>query len=383
MSAICGIVELTDKPVTLEAIERLMDAVSVYGPNGSGIWREGSAALGHQMLHVTPESQTETLPWHDAESGLVITADAILDNRDELIDALNLKDALSSVKGAEGEEIPDSLLILQAYRKWGEGCAVRLLGDFAFAIWDARARKLFCARDHIGAKAFCYYYDGVRHLVFAPEIRPLLALPNLPLLFDETAIYLLLTNRQLPDCEMTCYRNIRHLPPAHTLTLSASGLTLKEYWRPEDAPNIRYQQEGAYVERLRELMQQAVRCRLRSVFPIGAHLSSGIDSSAVAVIAARQLHGTGRELAQTFSWSPSPEKVDFVSQDERHHILEICEREGLTCTYIPLATEEDHRTFWERDISLDPTSTLHKEVFIQQAAAQRQIRVLLSGWGGR
>src|SRR5262245_26739983 len=113
------------------------------GPDGANHWRVGSIGLGHRMVWTTPESLHERLPLVFADGALAITADARIDNREELITALHLG-------GKPASEIVDSALILSAYERWGEHCPEYLLGDFAFAIWDAREQTLFCARDHAG-----------------------------------------------------------------------------------------------------------------------------------------------------------------------------------------------------------------------------------------
>jgi asparagine synthase (glutamine-hydrolysing) len=131
-------------------LERMLESVAYRGPDGVGMWSEGPVGLGHRMLHTTPESLHEKLPLVDRTEDLFLTADARIDNRDELIAALGLT-------GRAREEITDGELILGAYERWGERCPERLLGDFAFAIWDRRKQTLFCTRDHFGVKQLYYY----------------------------------------------------------------------------------------------------------------------------------------------------------------------------------------------------------------------------------
>jgi len=153
MSAISGIFYRNERSVDPKLIKLMNDKLYHRGPDGSKIWCEGSVALGHQMLHTTPESLHETLPFE--KDGIIITADARIDNRKELSEKLNIEDE---------ESVPDSYFILIAYRKWGEKCPEKLLGDFAFAIWDKDNEKLFCARDHMGIKPFYYYMIIIRKI---------------------------------------------------------------------------------------------------------------------------------------------------------------------------------------------------------------------------
>ena len=147
MSAIVGLYNRDGKPVDEVAVSRMLDSLAHRGPDGAGVWNKGSIGLGHRMLWTTPESLQEKLPLMSQTGDLVLTADARIDNRDELISRLGLTDHPSG-------EIADSQLILAAYEKWGEDCAEKLLGDFAFAIWDARQAEAFlCQRSH-GCQAF-------------------------------------------------------------------------------------------------------------------------------------------------------------------------------------------------------------------------------------
>ena len=149
----------------------MMQALAHQGQDGSQVWQEGMVGLGHQMRRDTPESLSETLPWRHPGATLTIIADARLDNRDELGQALG-------ILPAERPHYPDSRLILLAYERWGERCPEYLLGDFAFAIWDGRHRKLFCCCDHLGRRPFFYYHDGQRFL-FASEAKAILAIPGI------------------------------------------------------------------------------------------------------------------------------------------------------------------------------------------------------------
>jgi asparagine synthase (glutamine-hydrolysing) len=149
MSAIFGVYNLDGKPVSPQLLEKMSNILKHRGTDNSGVWSDTSIGLGHRMLGATPESQNEKLPHVSIDKSLVITADARLDNREQLIDLL-------SPFAKDDSLITDSELILSAYKKWGDGCAEHLLGDFAFAVWDTLQQKLFCARDHFGVKPFYY-----------------------------------------------------------------------------------------------------------------------------------------------------------------------------------------------------------------------------------
>ena len=316
MSAICGILYLDGKPVAAETVDTMMAKLSHRGRDGSGVWREGPLGLGHQMLHTTPESLHETLPFRDSSSDLVITADARIDNREELFDEFD-------IPPPERAGVADSKLILKAYEKWGEDCSKRLLGDFAFAIWDRRKQQLFCARDHVGFRTF-YYYHSRRFLAFATEIKGVLAAPDVPRRLNETAVAdYLVYNQQ--DLEITFYKGILRLPPAHVIVLQAGVLKKQSYWVPHTQPELKLPADDDYAQALLEKMTQAVRCRIRGAFPVGIMLSGGLDSSSVASLAARMLRDQGKPLIAVCS--ALQENHPGIEKDERQYIEAVKKQE--------------------------------------------------------
>lgn len=210
MSAISGIFYFDNQPVNISLPERMADCLLHRGPDGGGIWANGPVAFGHRLLHTTPQSLFEKLPLASQSGNLVITADVRIDNRDELIAALGFDHY-------DFASITDAQLILAAYEKWGEACPAKLLGDFAFAIWDSHNQTVFCVRDAIGVKPF-YYYLSDRLFVFATEIKAIFCLPEIVHQPNESRIadHLLGLFR---DKTSTLYEGILRLPPAHSITV--------------------------------------------------------------------------------------------------------------------------------------------------------------------
>jgi asparagine synthase (glutamine-hydrolysing) len=290
MSAIVGIQQFNSQAIDPADLQKMVDILAHRGSDGSRIWCEGAIGLGHRMLWSTPESLLENMPWID-DRQQVITADVRLDNREELISALALDHC-------PAEKITDSQIILAAYSEWKEQCVEKLLGDFAFAIWDSQAQSLFCARDHFGVKPF-FYYAAADRFVFASEIKALLAV-GVPKQLNETRVGDFLTSLFDDTC-ITFYQDILRLPPAHTLTVSATGIRLQRYWQLDPNREIRYATEQEYADRFRELFTEAVRCRLRSAFPVGSFLSGGLDSSSIACVAEKLFAEAGKGALPTFS----------------------------------------------------------------------------------
>ncbi|WP_243664329.1 asparagine synthase-related protein [Rhodothermus marinus] len=234
--------------------------------------------LAHWMLHTTPESLHEQQPLVAPEGDLVLVADARIDNRDELLAALGLRSMAE-------RPVTDAALILAAYRRWEADCPDRLIGDFAFAIWDRRHRRLFAARDGMGVRPFYYFHDG-RRFAFATLLPAVRLLPDVPQDIDEEMILRYLSRHGIEsERERTFYSALRRLPGGHALLVDAQGLRLWAYWQPE-LKELRLGSEAEYAEAFRATFEEAVRCRLRSVTPIGSHLSGGLDSSSVSCMAA-------------------------------------------------------------------------------------------------
>ncbi len=274
MSAVAAVMRLRPDGTPAPSAEPMVASMARRAPDGTRTWSGGPASLGHAALHVTPHALGEQLPLAAAEGNLAITADARIDNRSELLRELRLPDAVG-----------DGRLILAAYERWGESCPERLLGDFAFAIWDARHRSLFCATDRFAVRPLHWYRSGEVAAV-ATEIKALLALDAVPRRLNATRLADVLTF-QFEDVRATAYEDIERLPAAHALTLDANGARLRRYWslRPERAWTGATDAE--YEEAFRETFFEAVRCRMRAPEPVAALLSGGIDSSSIVSVARR------------------------------------------------------------------------------------------------
>ena len=145
MSGIAVIWNRDGRPVDGAQIVRMTELMKHRGPDGERHWRRGPVAIGHCALNTTPEALADQQPLIDEAVGLCITFDGRIDNREEL-------KTLLDINGSDLISVSDPRLVLAAYRKWGEACPEHLLGDFAFAIWDERQRRLFCARDFLGVR---------------------------------------------------------------------------------------------------------------------------------------------------------------------------------------------------------------------------------------
>lgn len=371
MSAILARINFGGAPIVRDAFCRAFDVMAQYGGDGSNTWIEGPVGLGQHLLRFTPESSYEQQPhqWGNA----VIVADARIDNRDELCSRFYLSPPEAAIT-------PDSHLILRAYRLWGEDCTAHLLGDFAFAIWDQQNRRLFCARDHIGARPL-YYYHTPFTTVVATDIRALQAFPDVECSIDELEVATHLI-WPLVTSKNTFFKEVHILHPGQQISVSVTGIAQHAHWSADDAPGVRYKTVAEYAEHFRAVLETAVTARLRTDYPIGAHLSGGLDSSGLTVLANRQLRQRGRSLDMTYTWSPAKsESYPPVRGDERNTIEMLCQQEDTRCHY-GTATGQDFRDFLARDMAVEMTADLFEEFPVLAHAGGRRIRSILSGWGG-
>jgi asparagine synthase (glutamine-hydrolysing) len=304
MSGIAGIVNLDGAPASVAQLQRLAASLSFRGPDATEVWSSGPAGFVHTLLRATPQSHDERQP-ASLDGNVWITADVRLDARRELVRKLEARGVSCRAASADCE------LILCAYAAWGEECVRELLGDFAFAIWDSRKRRLFCARDHFGIKPF-YYAHLSNALVFSNTLDTVRAHPDVSERLQETAIADFLLAGLNWDPATTVFADVRRLAPAHTLAWSAEGLRLKRYWTLPVDGSIRYRRGGEYVEHFNDLFSQAVEDRVGTE-PAGIFLSGGLDSSAVAATARRLRRNAGEESglhAFTISFKQLPKDAE-------------------------------------------------------------------------
>ena len=377
MSAIAGLFYLDGRPARPETIGAMTDAVAHRGPDGTGTWNEGSVALGHQLLHVTPESQHERQPV--VRGALALVADARVDNREELDRALRLPPL------AAGEARTDPEYILAAYEKWGEACVEHIIGAFAFALWDGRAQRLFLARDPMGVKPLFVYHQPGRAFAFGTEIKSLLTLDEVSRELDEDRIAELLFLLPIGG-ERTIYRQIRHATHAHIYTVGKDGVSQRQYWKPEARAELRLSSDEEYAEAFREHMVEAVRCRLRSAYPVTSALSGGLDSSTIACIARDLLAERGEGPLDTLSCIfPSMSGPDLEKIDERHYMQAVVDAGGIRPHYVrgdeSSPMKDQDRYFWHGDEPYwGPNVFLHWEMW--REASSLGARVFLDGLDG-
>ena len=368
MAAICGTLGASE-----QSLEATQSALAGYGSACVEWARDNVAFAGRHDDGGSPLCI-------DRNAGLVAVADARIDDRNTLCDTLG-------IPPVQRAQIADVELILRAFAKWGSDCPRHLLGDYAFCVWDTTKRTLFCARDHIGARPFYYASENGR-FVFASAVEAVLAAPGVPDALDEKTVATHLGSQVVSDV-YTFFRAVRKLPPGHALTLeagrpfdSASAPRLERYWLPEHAPLTPRASDSAYAEQCLELYQRSVRDRLRGG-PVGVHVSGGLDSSSVAVLAARELRNQERPPPIAFTWLPDlGDALPQPAHAQEYALVDaVCTQEGLQTCHGAL-TPKIVLNLMRLDGALPNVLVHFNEEIVQRHAQARGVRVLLSGWGG-
>ena len=251
---------------------------------------------------------------------------------------------------------------------------------------DQRKRVLFCARDHIGARPLYYAHENGQ-FAFASAVEAVLANAAMPDALDETMVATHLGSTRCSDTR-TFFRAVRKLPPGHTLTVEASPhgwatarVRMAGYWFPEQAPLAKPTSDDACIEQFLHLYEQAVRDRCAGG-PVGTHLSGGLDSSSIAVLAARELRRQGRPPPLAFTWLPGGDTAPKPAHAPEYALVDaVCQQEKLqVCHGAPSA--EDLLALLALDGALPHVHVHVNEEIVQRNAQARGVKVLLSGWGG-
>ncbi len=346
----------------------------------SGVWRGEHVALGHAAHRASARDMALTGPWVHPERELVLTGAFHLRRRGDLIRTLGLNNA---------QHWPDGRLALEAFVRWGEGAVHRLEGPFALAVWDPRAHRLFAARDPLGVLPL-YFTEGPGPMAFASELRGLRTLPWAELAPDEVWILDYLARIYL-DHDRTLYRGLRRLAPGHSLSWSPEGRSIQSYWeapwsmRAAPVSQGTRRSEEAWVARLREALEGALRDSFPEGGEVGAELSGGLDSSGICGLA-RHLIPAGTRPLFTYAHVRPENFEGRLPDDARWAVDRVVAHCGL----------EHHRNFTgeeggtserfealirERDEPARFSTHLYADALFR-AAESDGVRVLLSGFGG-
>jgi asparagine synthase (glutamine-hydrolysing) len=281
MCGIAGVYNVDGRPVVAGVVKAMTDSLRHRGPDGEGLYVDGPIGLGHRRLAIIDLSPAGHQPMANETGDVVITYNG------ETYNFQKLRVQLEAL-GHQFHSQSDTEVVVHAYEMWGEDCVNHFNGMFAFAIWDARRRCLFLARDRYGIKPL--YYLQVGHtFLFASEIKALLRHPAVQadVCYEALSEYFTFQNI-LTD--LTLFQGVRLLPPGCCLRVDAHSVRQTRYWDYQfDTTDFALSQEEA-TETLYQLFEQAVVRQLVSDVPVGSYLSGGMDSGSITAVAARHIH---------------------------------------------------------------------------------------------
>ena len=367
MCGIAGFVAIAPDDGAAATLARMADAIRHRGPDDLGFYHDPWAHLAQRRLSII-DVQGGHQPMTNETGSLWITFNG------EIYNHAALRPALEQA-GHRYQTRSDAETIVHAFEEHGPQCLHLFRGMFGFAIWDARRRRMFCARDRLGIKPFYYYWDG-RLFAFASEIKALLAHPAIsPALAEDLLPEVLAFGYTSGD--RTLFRNINKLMPGHRLELDMTGetqLTIERYWDVPRSSGVDNPDPRHWIAETRRRLEQSVEMHLMSDVPLGVFLSGGVDSSAIAALAQRavarpvETFAVGYSETQFSELSHARRVADAIGAEHREVTMGM---DDFFSALPRLVWQEDEPIAWPSSVAL---------YFVSKLAAQH-VKVVLTGEG--
>jgi asparagine synthase (glutamine-hydrolysing) len=370
MCGICGVLALKGgRGASQEELRAMAGVISHRGPDDEGYYATAPVGFGFRRLSIVdlagghqPMSNEDGTVW-------------IVFNGEIYNHALYRQEL--EQRGHRYSTRSDTETIIHLYEEYGDDCVDYLRGMFAFAIWDAKKQRLFCARDRLGIKPFYYTMNG-RRFVFASEMKALFELPGVRAEMNRAALPEFFALGYISS-EETMYAGVRKLPPGHRLSIQLGEANpqphIERYWDLDITPDESIPSEDEYVRRFDDLFTESVRLRLMSDVPLGVFLSGGIDSSAIAATITRLM----KDRVQTFSVGYAEDQyseLPYAKQVAAHIGAEynqvLMGPDDFFGALPELIWHEDEPLVWPSSVALN---------FVSRLARQKVI-VVLTGEGG-
>lgn len=307
MCGICGELQLRRQAASEQRVKGMMSQLERRGPDDQGVYINKQIGLGHRRLAIIDLSSAAHQPMHNADGSVSIVFNGTIYNYPQLRKQLQ-------TQGVQFTSTGDTEVILKAYQAWGEQCVEKLIGMFAFAIWDANKEKLFVARDRLGIKPF-YYSQTSEAFYFASNTQALLSTGEINTAIDAQALQHQFTLHAVVPAPRTIMQGVRKLPPGHFMWVDKSGAgESKAYWKLS-ARRTEQRTEQEWIEQTQQALQLAVDRRLEIAdVPVGVLLSGGLDSSLLVGLLA-QRHGSVNTYSVGFEDLPEERGHEFEYSD--------------------------------------------------------------------
>ena len=381
---ISGVIDFNNKGISKEIKNSMIETINSYKVDNIDYILRNNYLMVSGQVFITEENKSEVLPLHN--NGLILVADAILDNREELIEVFSRDDSKVN------KNITDSELILMSYKKWGEDCPKYLLGDFNFVIWNEKKQELFCVRDHMGSRSFYYTFNNG---VFAFGTLSNLIFPKVYNVgLNErwlTDFFALAGPMHNSEAKETIYNGIYQVEAATTMIVKKDGITTNKYWNPlKDLKPLNLKNHEEYKKKFLEIFKEAVNCRLRTCGDVGIMVSGGLDSGSIAAIATKTLKEQGKVL-KGYSFVPlnsyKNKVVDGRIADESDFVeilknycgnlqVEYCRNDGINS----LTNIDEFISIFEQ-----PIKTIENSYWVTGMAkkcSEENVKVMLVGQNG-
>jgi asparagine synthase (glutamine-hydrolysing) len=367
MCGIAGLVSIQLAPVTgiVQSLEAMGTLIAHRGPDGQGTWQNstGSVGFNHRRLAIIDLSDAAAQPM-TGENGTVIVFNGEIYNYRELRQSLKSSWTFKTHSDTE--------CILAAYARYGDACLEHLRGMFAFAIFDTRRQRVFCARDRFGIKPF--YYTVIKDVFyFASEAKALL--PFLPEIATNPSALAEYLTFQYTIGEKTLFEGIHQLLPGHLIEIETGTINVRRYWDVHF--EIDFDHSPVYFhKRLRELVEESLTLHLRSDVPVGSYVSGGMDSSLIHILANRETSASPLAFHGRFT--------DYAGYDESDYAKAAVAKSGGRLHISDISAEDFQTHIKDVIYHLDfPTAGPGSfPQFMVSRLASQHLKVVLGGQGG-
>jgi len=353
-----------NKPVLKQELLNMSNALVHRGPDGQGVWVNGNVGLAHRRLAIIDLRQEAGQPMSNEDGSVWITFNGEIYNFHELRKDLEARGHIFRTNS-------DTEAIVHAYEEYGRKCLNLLRGMFAFAIWDARARTLFLARDRVGKKPL-FYFVGKDRFLFGSEIKAVLAEGSVSVEPDHFALDHFLALQYIP-APLTAFQGLKKLPAAHWLEIREGSVEIGRYWKLTYSPKRKLNWHDAIAE-LRYHIAEAVRLRLVSDVPIGAFLSGGVDSSAVVAYMSRAMNRPVRTFSVGF------EEASFDERPYARLVAQKYDTDHMELVVKAPVVDILPRLVWHYDEPFGDSSAVPSYAIAE--LTRQHVKVVLNGDGG-
>jgi asparagine synthase (glutamine-hydrolysing) len=359
----CGICGFNGRDPGL--VGRMTEVITHRGPDQDGVWCDDHVTLGHRRLSIIDLTEAGRQPMANEDGTIQVVFNGEIYNYEEIKADLE-------AKGHVFRGHCDTEVIVHGYEEYGFDIVHKFIGMFAFALWDAKKKRLWLVRDRIGIKPLYYYFKNGR-LVFGSEIKCILEDPQVPRQVNHAALYAYLGFEFVP-APQTAFEGIHKIPAGHWAVLENGQFRVEEYWDLKMPERGVVRSEGEMVERIRELIDDAVRLRLISDVPLGAFLSGGLDSSTIVAMMAK--HWPGKVKTFTIGF---PDKT-FSELDYAQTVADHFGTEHRVLIIDEMDEASVEKSIWHLDEPMTDLSSIPLMFICQKA--KEYVTVCLSGEGG-